>query len=176
MYQLKWIVLYNCFASTLGLNNLFLKKDVYRSSIQEQNRTRSLANLLKHVINEYFEDCALGVIYDSNYEIIHPVDFHQYFADLKLTIMQDSVDFSTSEKPRTKQSEKCINYIVFLYNIQAIKRVLSQDNESKIIIVSSETPWEVEDFLKSQLSRVYKNLLVVTHSVSRKNGVRINIM
>ncbi|KAL7301884.1 hypothetical protein TKK_0005486 [Trichogramma kaykai] len=156
--------------SSEARRDLFLKKDVFRSSLAEQNRTSSLANLLRHLIDAYFDHCTLKVVYDSNYEIIHPVDFHRYFGGLKLSVVQDSVDISRGVGTKNDRSDKCTNYVIFLYNIYAVTHILSQENEAKIVIVSSESPWEVKDFLRNHASRIYKNLLVIAHSTSRKNG------
>lgn len=149
----------------------FLRKDFRKYSKPHQTRTESLAKLLRTVAHDYFSDCTLDVIYDSAYESTYPIDFTLYFKDINLPIVQETVDFSSGGKPRERIVEKCTNYFVFLYKIQAMKHIMAQDTKSKIVIISAETPWEVKDFLKSPTSKNYLNLLIVAHSSSRRTGV-----
>ncbi|XP_016844519.1 ionotropic receptor 21a isoform X1 [Nasonia vitripennis] len=92
-----------------------------------------------------------------------------YFKDNSLPIIQETVDFSSGGRVREKIVEKCTNYFVFLGDLQAIKYIVEQDTKSKIVIISTETPWEVKDFLKSHLSKNYLNLLIMAYSASSRN-------
>lgn len=156
--------------------NHFLRKDPLRSSGSLEIKSRSLASLLRHVATEHFGDCTLGIVYDSNYVVQHPIDFGLYFGDLPFTFTQESVDFSAGERPRERLTDKCTNYLIFLYNIMAMKNIMDQDVTSKIVIVSGESPWEVNDFLKNPVSRLYMHLLIIAHSSSRRSGVSLHFL
>ena len=156
--------------TTTSLNDLFLLESPWKSPKPYAAKSSSLANLLCHIATNYLQGCTLSIVYDANFELeSHPIDFQEYFSDTGLSFTQELVDFSG--QPREKKSDRCINYVVFLYNIQSMKHIMGQNVKSKIVVVSGETPWEVKDFLKGHLSRAYKNLLVIVRSTSRRNGV-----
>ncbi|XP_058803801.1 cilia- and flagella-associated protein 58-like [Phymastichus coffea] len=134
-------------------------------------RGASLIPLLRHLVTEYFEDCALGLIHDASYGAGRPLDLRAYFERLPFAVTQERLDVSGRERPRERRPHKCTNYVLFLSRLTAIGQVLARGLSSKIVVVvSAETSWEVKNLLRSDVTRYYANLLVVCHSASRKSG------
>ncbi|XP_011501708.1 PREDICTED: glutamate receptor ionotropic, kainate 5 [Ceratosolen solmsi marchali] len=153
------------------INGKLIHENPKKSLQSFKNKNESLAKLFQSIANEYLKNCTLGIIYDLNYEQNYPIDFHLYFANTFLPLTQETIDFSAGERPtRERYSDKCTNYVIFLHNIFAIKYIMPPNIKSKIVIVSAETLWEIKDFLKSHIARMYKHLLIITHSVSNKHG------
>jgi hypothetical protein len=171
MYWLNIVIFINFVQTSHSINGIFIRKASSNTSKSFKNKNESLAKLFRIITKEYLKNCTLGIIYDLNYEQNHPIDFKLYFGNTFLPLIQEAVNFSTSKISTQRYSDKCTNYVIFLRSIFTLKHIMPPDIKSKMVIVSDETPWEIKDFLKSHISRLYKHLLIITHSVSRRHCV-----
>ncbi|XP_025831498.1 ionotropic receptor 21a [Agrilus planipennis] len=59
---------------------------------------------------------------------------------------------------------KCVNYVLFVYDIMKCKHLIGIQHTNKVVIVSSSSQWRVHEFLHSDISHSFVNVLVVTQS------------
>ncbi|XP_033231971.1 ionotropic receptor 21a [Belonocnema kinseyi] len=131
-------------------------------------KATSLVKLLLYIKQNYFEEHPIVVIYDSNFEKHQPIEFKCFMDIFSSSFVQESFDFSFSEKSRAHLRDKIYNYIIFVEKVDSIKHLMKPDVKSKIVLITADTSWTIRDFLKSQLSRFYAHLLIVTQTLSRR--------
>lgn len=135
-----------------------------------KNEMTSLMRLLLHIKNNYFEDRPIFIKYDSNFEKHLPLDFKQISRVFSTSFLQEQVYPSLKKKFPHIKHVNC-NYIIFLEKLNSVKNFIAPNSKSKIVLITIDASWIVRDFLKSHLSRFYENLLILTHSLSRRANV-----
>ena len=138
---------------------------------KHEAKTTSLVKLLLYIKNNYFEEHPIVVIYDSNFEKHQPIEFKNFLENFSSSFVQERFDFTSSQKSRARLRDKNYNYIIFAERVDSIKHLMEPDARSKIVLITADTSWTIRDFLKSQLSRFYAHLLILTHAMSRRAGV-----
>lgn len=136
-----------------------------------ESKTTSLVKLLLYIKQNYFEEHPIVVIYDSNFEKHQPIEFKRFLENFSSSFVQERFDFSFSEKSRARLRDKIYNYIIFVEKVDSIKHLMKPDSRSRIVLITADTSWTIRDFLKSQLSRFYAHLLILTQATSRRAGV-----
>lgn len=137
-------------------------------------RTNSLGRLLQHVVSKYFGGCVVIVIHDDTAFVQHEDLLRGLFQDSQaVSFIQKHIN-KTRKDPPLIMSDKCYHYLIILADIYNLGKIIPKDTANKVLIVSESTPWTVKEYLKSLASRSYTNLLIITHSISRRAIVNIN--
>lgn len=136
-------------------------------------RIKSLSKLTEKIINNYFDGCVLVVLYDETYlnEKIDTIN-DLFDAQPRVSYVQKKINL-TIKNNNYVVNDKCYNYLIFLNDVYDIDRVIDKETINKILIITESTPWTVKDYLKSHSSRFYTNLLIITHSMSRRTEVSL---
>lgn len=167
--MMKLTILLLLFVKSFSMSTIFQLQS-YNETNELENEMTSLIKLLLHIKNNYFEDRPIFVKYDSNFEKHHPVDFKRFSKEFSASFVQEQVDPSTPKKLQRLKHVNC-NYIIFMEKLNSVKYFIEPNSKSKIVLITIDTSWTVKDFLKSHLSRFYANLLILTHSLSRRADV-----
>ncbi|XP_034950331.1 ionotropic receptor 21a [Chelonus insularis] len=83
------------------------------------------------------------------------------------SFIQQYLDINKTITPSTIRN-KCYHYMIFLDDIYTLNDVIEKEMVNKVLIISESTPWTVKEYLKSPASRSYLNILIITHSMSKK--------
>ncbi|XP_046621130.1 ionotropic receptor 21a [Neodiprion virginianus] len=127
--------------------------------------SESLLGLLTHVGENYFNDCSTTVIlYDDAFETRYGTVLEEFLKNLPSTYVKKRVKLTDDF---LHALEACRNHILFLENLNNVRNALEQQSDGKVVVVTGANTWDVLDFLKSPVSRLYKNLLIIARSTSR---------
>ncbi|XP_020706796.2 ionotropic receptor 21a [Athalia rosae] len=147
------------------------------SGITIDEEINNLLNLLKYLVNFHFQDCTTtGIYYDDvfessvNKQLINDLVMNlstSYY--IKTRVSKTIGRALDSSKPCLKNfpEESCTNYVLFLKNLTTIKDVVEKQSSRKVIVVSKSSSWDVYEFLKNPVTRLYQNLVVVARSNDR---------
>ncbi|XP_063977989.1 ionotropic receptor 21a-like isoform X2 [Diachasmimorpha longicaudata] len=137
-------------------------------SQQSDLRIDSLGRLLSYIFKEYYSGCDIKIIYDDKTIEQQPGVLQGLYSSLSFgSLIQRSADAALNQTPRAIK-DKCYNYLIFLNDVYSIGNVIEEETVNKVLLVTESTPWTVKEFLKSFISRSYTNLVIITHSMSRR--------
>lgn len=131
-------------------------------------RAESLSKLLKNIVHNYFSDCVLIILYDDTFINQQSGTIDKIFNSLpEVSYIQKKVNLTLNKSIKI-DLDKCYSYLIFLNDIYNIGKIINKETINKVVIITESTPWIVKEFLKSYPSRSYTNLLIITHSMSRR--------
>ncbi|THK32945.1 ionotropic receptor 21a [Diachasma alloeum] len=139
-----------------------------RRSMKVDLRTDSLDRLLSYILKEYFGGCVIIIIYDDKTIEQQPGLLQGLYTSFPFaSFIQKSTNTSLGQVPIIFK-DKCYNYMIFLDDVYYIENVIEEETVNKVLLITESTPWTVKEFLKSFISRSYTNLVIITHSMSRR--------
>ncbi|XP_011301218.1 glutamate receptor ionotropic, delta-2 [Fopius arisanus] len=131
-------------------------------------RTESLGRLLDYILREYFGGCVVITIYDDKSIEQLPGFLKGLYSSLPFaSFIQRSTNASLNQVPIVFK-DKCYNYMIFLDDIYSIEKIIAKETVNKVLVITESTPWKVKEFLKSFSARFYVNLVIITHSMSKR--------
>ncbi|XP_044020596.1 ionotropic receptor 21a [Aphidius gifuensis] len=146
----------------------WITKDSTKKHGALSKRIESLSKLTEKIINNYFGGCVLVVLYDETY-LNEKIDTIKKLFDAqpRVSYVQKKINLTRKDNNYVV-ADKCYNYLIFLNDVYDIGKVIGKETINKILIITESTPWTVKDYLRSHPSRFYTNLLIITHSMSRR--------
>nr|QNL15114.1 ionotropic receptor 21a [Aulacocentrum confusum] len=132
-------------------------------------RTDSLSTLLHYILANNCHGCAVIIIHDGSLYDQHSGLLSGLCKDSPaVSFLQQYVDVLQNKAPRITLSDKCFHYLIFVQNIYNLNKIIPKETVNKVIVVAESTSWTIQEYLKTISSRSYTNLLVITHSLSRR--------
>ncbi|XP_022915376.1 ionotropic receptor 21a [Onthophagus taurus] len=128
------------------------------------NQDSTLANLISTVINNHLKDCVPIIIYDNHSRNKSSL-LDQILKKSEISILhgQISDDFTLKQRRlMDPQPNACKSYVLLLQDVIKTKDILKLKTSEKIVIVTSASQWRVNEFLYSELSRSFVNLLIIS--------------
>lgn len=133
---------------------------------QHFNQVPSLVALLTKIADEYLSDCFTVILYDK----VAAENEHQLLQELLKKFPHEyrhgsiTNHYQVQEKDILQGSKKCINYIMFMADVMRCVEVIGQQIDRKVVIVPRSSQWRVHEFLASDISHNFINLLVIAKS------------
>lgn len=140
--------------------------EVFFGKKTRYNQVPSLVALLTKIAEEYLSDCFTIILYDEviakNDNLLlqellqkFPHDYHHGSITNHYKVLEEDI---------LKSSKKCVNYIVFMADVMRCVEVIGQQIDRKVVIVARSSQWRVHEFLSSEISHNFINLLVISKS------------
>lgn len=125
----------------------------------------SLVALL-HKITDHLDNCTVMILYDSSAQNIDEVILQKLFKNFPLAYVHGHIDSKENivKNLRRAIGSKCVSYMLFLQDVMRIQKIIGKQIEYKVIIISRSSQWRVHEFLASDSSRNFVNLLVISKS------------
>lgn len=125
----------------------------------------SLVALL-HKITDHLDNCTVMILYDSSAQNIDEVILQKLFKNFPLAYVHGHIDSKENIVKNLTRAigSKCVSYMLFLQDVMRIQKIIGKQIEYKVIIISRSSQWRVHEFLASDASRNFVNLLVVSKS------------
>lgn len=135
------------------------------------DETVSLIKLIYNITLTYLYDCTPVILYDKQVKSKDSYLFQALLKDFPVTFIHGYInDNDKLEEPKwLKGTSECFHYIVFLYDVGTIAKVLGKQSFSKVVVIARSSQWAVQEFLAGPLSRMFINLLVIGQSF-REDG------
>lgn len=122
--------------------------------------------LLTKIAEEYLSDCFTIILYD---EVVAESDnllLQELLRKFPHEYRHGSITnhYDVQEKDILTDSKKCVNYIMFMADVMRCVEVIGQQIDRKVVIVARSSQWRVHEFLSSEVSHNFVNLLVISKS------------
>lgn len=170
-------VLITCIIPSDTLNKRALQKSHEKTQIQKWseaffgktqhfNQVPSLVALLTKIAKEYLSDCFTIILYDK---IVAEGD-DMLLQQLLINFPHDyrhgiiTKHYKVQETEVLSGSKKCVNYIMFMADVMRCIEVIGQQIDRRVVIVARSSQWRVHEFLSSEISHNFINLLVISKS------------
>lgn len=130
------------------------------------NQVPSLVALLTKIAEEYLSDCFTIILYD---EVVAENDnllLQELLKKFPHEYRHGSITnhYEVQEKEVLTASKKCVNYIMFMADVMRCVEVIGKQIDRKVVIVARSSQWRVHEFLTSEVSHNFINLLVISKS------------
>lgn len=130
------------------------------------NQVPSLVNLLNRIALDYLQGCHTVILYDTQVEESDGLILQTLLGNFPLEYSHGKITnkYRVASADILQSSDKCISYIIFIGDVMRCVDVIGQQNQRKVIIVARSSQWRIHEFLNSELSRNFVNLLVMVKS------------
>lgn len=130
-----------------------------------------LSDLLIDIFHNHITKCVPIFLYDEEkYEYLHVIE--ELVKRLKAPIIHGWVQrYNNTSRWFLKHNlleQTCCNYVLFLADVYNYKNMIGKRSVSNVILITNFSQWRVNEFLSSDKSREFINLLVVAPSIGAR--------
>nr|XP_015839670.1 PREDICTED: uncharacterized protein LOC660579 [Tribolium castaneum] len=130
------------------------------------DQTASLVNLISKVALDELSGCSATILYDKFTETSSDLLLEKLFRTFPIPYLHGQItDKYHMKVPKLQTSQDtCTGYILFLKDVMRSKDVVGPQTNNKVVLVSRSSQWRVYEFLASEQSQSFMNLLVIAKS------------
>lgn len=130
------------------------------------DQTSSLVNLLGKIALEYLAGCTAVILYDNFTERSDNMVLGRLLKTIPISYVHGQISgVDQVQMPLLiRMRNTCVSYIVFMQDVMKCRSVIGDQNHNKVIIIARSSQWRVYEFLSSEVSQSFINLLVIAKS------------
>lgn len=144
--------------------------ETFFGKLIEFDQSQSLVSLLNMISKEYLDNCTPVILYDPLVENSALLLLEQLFRELSKSLIEFThgqilATYVLKNQVMLKSYEnKCVSYVLFMVDVMKLGNVIGEQNKNKVIVVAQSSQWRVHEFLASEFSQNFINLLVISKS------------
>lgn len=145
--------------------------EVFFGKKMEFDQSQSLVSLLNMLSSKHLNNCTPIILYDN---LIEEHGKNLLLEQLFRELSKSLINFSHGQILKTyviknkvmlnSYENKCVSYILFMADVMKLANVIGEQNKNKVIVVAQSSQWRVHEFLASDYSQYFFNLLVISKS------------